>query len=57
VYAAAWFYKEDITIYSKEYVGTGGLLIFKADGPKGKNKRPCPMWHILYHNNKHYNSV
>jgi hypothetical protein len=51
------FYKVDITIYSKEYAGTGGSLIFKADGPKGNSKRPCPMWHISYHDNKHYNSV
>jgi hypothetical protein len=57
VYAASWFYKVDISIYSKEYAGTGGSLIFKANGPKGNSKRPCPMWHISYHDNKHYNSV
>ncbi len=57
VYVASWFYKVDMTIYSQEYAGTGGLLIFKADGPKGNSKRPCPMWHISYHDNKHYNSV
>ena len=57
VYAASWFYKVDITIYSKEYAGTGGLLIFKADCLKGNSEMPCPMWHILYHDNKHYNSV
>jgi hypothetical protein len=57
VYAASWFYKVDITIYSKEYAGTGGSLIFKADGPKGNSKRPCPMWHISYHDNKQNNSV
>ncbi len=54
---ASWFYKVDITIYSKEYAGTGGLLIFKADSLKGNSTRPCPMWHISYHDNKHHNSV
>ncbi len=57
VYAASWFYKVDITVYSKEYLGAGGSLIFKADGLKGNSKRPCSMWHISYHDNKHYNSV
>ncbi len=57
MYVASWFYKVDITIYSKEYAGTGGSLMFKADGLKGNSERPCPMWHILYHDNKHYNSV
>jgi hypothetical protein len=57
VYAASWFYKVDITIYSKEYVGTGGSLIFKADDTKGDSKKPLSMWHISYHDNNHYNSV
>jgi hypothetical protein len=57
VYAAAWIYKVDIIIYSKEYAGTWGLLIFKADGLKGKNEMPCPIRYISYQINKHYNSV
>jgi hypothetical protein len=57
VYAASWFYEVDITIYSKEYAGTGGSLIFKADVTKGNSKKPLPMWHISYHKNNHYNSV
>ncbi len=57
MYAASWFYKVDITIYSKEYAGTRGSLIFKADSPKGNSERPRPMLHISYHDNKHYNSV
>jgi hypothetical protein len=47
----------DITVCSKEYAGTGGSLIFKADDAKGDSKKPLPMWHILYHKNNHYNSV
>ncbi len=57
VYTASWFYKVDITIYSREYAGTGGSLIFKADDTKGNSKKPLPMWHISYHDNNHYNSV
>jgi hypothetical protein len=57
VYMASWFYKVDITIYSKEYAGTGGSLIFKADNTKSNSKKPLPMWHISYHDNNHYNSV
>ncbi len=37
VYAAAWFYGLDITIYSQDYVNTDGILIIKADGPQGTN--------------------
>ncbi len=36
VYAAAWFYGVNTTIYSQEYVNTDGILIIKADGPQGK---------------------
>jgi hypothetical protein len=35
VYAAAWFYDVDITIYSPECTNTVGFLVFKAGGPKG----------------------
>ena len=44
-------------IYSKEYAGSGGSLIFKADNTKGNSRKPLPMWHISYHDNNHYNSV
>jgi hypothetical protein len=48
VYVASWFYKVDITIYSKEYVGTGGLLIFKADNTNGDSKKASPnVAHIV----------
>jgi len=57
VYAAAWFYGVDIMIYSKDYLNTGGCLIFTADGPKGSNVASRPTWHISYHDNNHYNSV
>jgi hypothetical protein len=57
VYMASWFYKVNIMIYSKEYAGTRGSLIFKADDTKGNSKKPLPMWHISYHENNHYNSV
>ncbi len=35
VYTAAWFYDNNITIYSPEYTNNGGFLVFKAGGPKG----------------------
>jgi hypothetical protein len=57
VYAAAWFYGMDITIYSKDYLNTGGCLTFTADGPKGSNATSCLAWHISYHDNNHYNSL
>ncbi len=34
VYAAAWFYGMDITIYAQEYANTGGFLMFKGDEPR-----------------------
>ncbi len=57
VYAAAWFYGVDITIYSKDYLNTGGCLTFTADSPKGSNATSRLAWHISYHDNNHYNSV
>jgi hypothetical protein len=57
VYAAAWFYDIDITIYSPEYTNTGGLLVFKAGGPKGTCNTPNAMWNILYHSNNHFNCI
>ncbi len=57
MYAAAWFYGVDITIYSKDYLNTGGYLTFTADGPKGSNATSRLAWHISYHDNNHYNSV
>ena len=32
IYAAAWCYKVDITIYSKDYSAMGGSLVFKSVG-------------------------
>ncbi len=44
VYAAAWFYGMDITIYSQDYANTDGvLIIFKADGLQGTNDHSCVM--------------
>jgi hypothetical protein len=58
VYAATWFYKVDITIYSQEYNEIGGSLTFKVDGLRGSNVgASCPIWHILYHGNNHFNSI
>ncbi len=57
MYAAAWFYGMDITIYSKDYLNTGGCLTFTTDSPKGSNATSCLAWHILYHDNNHFNSV
>jgi hypothetical protein len=57
VYAAAWFYCVDITIYAQEYTSMGGYLIFKGDGPDANCNADCPMWFLLYHGNNHYNSI
>ncbi len=57
VYAAAWFYCVDITIYAQEYTSTGGYLIFKGDGPDANCNADCPMWFLSYHGNNHYNSI
>jgi hypothetical protein len=57
VYAAAWFYDIDITIYSPEYTNTGGFLVFKVGGPNGTCYTPNSMWNILYHGNNHFNSI
>ncbi len=32
IYAAAWYYKMDVTIYSKAYTVLGGSLVFKSAG-------------------------
>jgi hypothetical protein len=57
VYAVAWFYDNDITIYSPEYTNTGGFLVFKAGGPSGTCNTPNGMWNILYHGNNHFNTI
>jgi hypothetical protein len=57
VYAVAWFYDIDITIYSPEYTNTGGFLVFKAGGPNGTCNTPNRIWNILYHGNNHFNSI
>jgi hypothetical protein len=51
VYASAWFYDVDITIYSPEYTNTGGVLVFKAGGPNSTCNTPNAMWNILNHGN------
>ena len=35
LYAAAWFYGVNITIFSQEYTNTDGMLIINADGHQG----------------------
>jgi hypothetical protein len=57
IYAAAWFYKVDIMIYSKEYISMGGSLVFNLIGPVGGKPTDRPMLHISYHDNNHFNSV
>jgi hypothetical protein len=57
VYAAAWFYGIDITIYAIEYATTGGNLIFKADELDANCNADCAMWFLSYHGNNHYNSI
>ena len=57
VYAAAWFYDVNITIYSLKYTNTGGFLVYKVGGPKGTCNTPNAMWNISYHGNNHFNSI
>ncbi len=46
VYAAAWFYGIDITIYAKEYASTGGNIVFKADEPDVYCNADHAMWFL-----------
>jgi hypothetical protein len=57
LYAAAWLYGVDITIDSQEYTNTNGMLVINADGHQRAFDTVCPMWTILYHEKKHYNSI
>jgi len=52
VYAAAWFYGVNISIYAQENVNTVGFLVLKGDGPKEDSCNPIPtMWTLSYHGN------
>ncbi len=52
VYAVAWLYGFDITIYAQEYANTGGFLVFKRDGPKDDSCNAArTMWTLSYHGN------
>ena len=57
VYAAAWLYGVNITIYSQEYTNTNGMLVINADGQQGAIDTVRAMWTISYHGNNHYNSI
>ena len=57
LYAAAWLYGVNITIYSQEYTNTNGMLVINADGHQGAIDMGRAMWTILYHGNNHYNSI
>ena len=57
IYAAAWCYKVDITIYSKDYTALGGSLVFTYSGPIDEVVCNRAMIYISYHDNNHYNSV
>jgi hypothetical protein len=57
IYAAAWCYKVDITIYSKDYIALGGSLVFKSAGTTDEFASNRTMIYISCHNNNHYNSV
>jgi hypothetical protein len=57
IYADAWCYKVDITIYSKDYTTLGGSLVFKSAGTKEELACNRAMIHVSYHDNNHFNSV
>ena len=44
VYAAAWLYGVNITIYSQEYTNTNGMLVINADG----HQRDIVMVHAMW---------
>ncbi len=57
LYAAAWLYGVNITIYSQEYTNTNEMLVINADGHQGVLDTGHAMWTISYHGNNHYNSI
>ncbi len=57
IYAAAWCYKVDITIYSKDYAAMGGSLVFNTAGMTDEIVSNQTMIYISYHNNNHFNSI
>jgi hypothetical protein len=57
IYATAWCYKVDITIYSKDYAALGGSLVFNSAGTTDEIASKRTMIYISYHNNNHFNSV
>ncbi len=57
MYAAAWFYGIDITIYAKEYATTGRNIVFKADESDANCNADRAMWSLSYHGNNHYNNI
>ncbi len=46
LYAAAWLYGINITIYSQEYTNTNGMLVINADGHQGNLDTARAMWTI-----------
>ncbi len=50
IYAAAWCYKVDITIYSKDYAAMGGSLVFNTAGTTDKLVSNQTMIYTSYHN-------
>jgi hypothetical protein len=57
IYAAAWCYKVDIMIYSKDYAAMGGSLVFNTAGTADELVSNRTMMYISYHDNNHFNSV
>jgi hypothetical protein len=57
IYAAAWCYKVDITIYSKDYAAMEGSLVFNSCGMTDEITSDRTIIYISYHNNNHFNSV
>jgi len=57
IYAAAWYYKMDITIYSKAYTTLGRSLVFKSAGTSDEGGRDRAMMYVSYHDSNHYNSI
>ncbi len=57
IYAAAWCYKVDIMIYSKDYTAMGGSLVFNSARTTDEITSNRTMMYKTYQNNSHFNSV
>ena len=51
LYAAAWFYGVNVTIFSQEYTNNNGMLVINADEHQETIDTARVMWTISFHGN------